>query len=197
MASGRQVDSECLKSCTENSRNPLTSVVREGSGNGLGMRDSMAGLTAGKSSRLISMTAPNALLLVDWLRWARAQLAHSASPQLDAELLLAHTLARPRSWLLANATAVLAADEVARAAALVACRARGEPIAYIVGFREFWSLRLAVTPDVLIPRPETELVVERALALRDQRAARVADLGTGSGAIALACASECPLWRLV
>jgi release factor glutamine methyltransferase len=143
------------------------------------------------------MTAPDALKPAECLRWARGRLARSGSPQLDAELLLAHTLTRPRSWLLANATVVLAADHVARFQALIERRARGEPIAYIVGFREFWSLRLTVTPAVLIPRPETELVVERALALHDRRAAHVADLGTGSGAIALACASERPLWRLV
>jgi release factor glutamine methyltransferase len=143
------------------------------------------------------MTARNQQTLADWQRWARVQLAGSDSPQLDADIMLAHALRQPRSYLLANTAAVLSAGDAGQFASLVARRARGEPVAYILGFRDFWSLRLTVKPAVLIPRPETELVVERALALRDQSAARVADLGTGSGAIALACASERPLWQVL
>jgi release factor glutamine methyltransferase len=75
--------------------------------------------------------------------------------------------------------------------------AAGEPLAYITGVREFWSLPLVVTPDVLIPRPETELLVERCLALLPAAPQQIADLGTGSGAIALALARERPDWRIV
>ena len=143
------------------------------------------------------MTALNPQTLADWQRWARVQLTGSGSSQLDADVLLAHALQQPRSYLIANSAAMLSTGDAGQFASLVARRARGEPIAYILGYRDFWSLRLTVTPAVLIPRPETELVVERALALRDQSAARVADLGTGSGAIALACASERPLWQVL
>jgi len=116
----------------------------------------------------------------------------------DAELLLLHVLQRPRSWLFAHADDVL--DEEARAAfsALVERRAAGEPVAYITGRRGFWSLDLEVTPATLIPRPETELLVELALErLSPETECRVADLGTGSGAIALAIASERPQARVL
>jgi len=119
-----------------------------------------------------------------------------SSAALDAQLLLAHAMARSRSWLLAHADAALEATVQARFTALTARRAAGEPLAYIVGQREFWSLPLLVSPAVLVPRPETELLVERSLALLSGAAAEVADLGTGSGAIALALASERPRWQL-
>jgi release factor glutamine methyltransferase len=121
-----------------------------------------------------------------------------ADARLDAELLLAHALGVSRASLYAHAEDE--PDTAARDAFLhlVDERARGVPVAYLVGRREFWSLDLAVTPAVLIPRPETELLVELALArIPQDSAADVADLGTGSGAIALAIASKRPLARVV
>jgi release factor glutamine methyltransferase len=116
----------------------------------------------------------------------------------DAVLLVAHALGRTRTWLYAHGDD--AVDDAARQACegLVARREAGEPAAYIVGRRGFWRFDLQVTPDTLVPRPETELLVELALErLPEGRALRVADLGTGSGAIALALAHERPSARVV
>ncbi len=111
----------------------------------------------------------------------------------DAEQLLAHVLRRPRSWLFAHGDESLDAQASADFAALLARREAGEPVAYLTGRRGFWRFDLQVTADTLIPRPETELLVELALALLPpDTPARVADLGTGSGAIALAIAHERP-----
>lgn len=111
----------------------------------------------------------------------------------EAALLLAHLLGRDRGWLYAHGDAPVPAEAAARFEALVARRAAGEPVAYLVGRRGFWRFDLAVTPDTLVPRPETELLVELALArIPADAEARVADLGTGSGAIALAIALERP-----
>jgi len=116
----------------------------------------------------------------------------------DAALLLAHVLGRSRGWLYAHGDAPVPAPDLARFEQLVARRAAGEPVAYLLGTRGFWRFDLAVTPDTLIPRPETELLVELALArIPAQSAAQLADLGTGSGAIALAIASERPQARVV
>lgn len=113
--------------------------------------------------------------------------------RVDAELLLEYVLGRPRSWLFAHADEPMPADAQAAFAALVQRRAAGEPVAYILGRRGFWSLDLEVTADTLIPRAETELLVELALRhLPPDGAVRVADLGTGSGAVALALARERP-----
>lgn len=129
-----------------------------------------------------------------WLRRARALLAPvSESPALDAELLLARALGRDRSWLIAHRDETPDAGALALADGWLVRRAAGEPLAYITGVREFWSLELEVTPAVLIPRPDTEILVERALELIPAgRTCRVADLGTGSGAIAIAIANERP-----
>jgi release factor glutamine methyltransferase len=131
----------------------------------------------------------------------RMRLGNDAAARLDAEVLLAHVLRRSRSALIAEAERPVSAPEAERFHALIARRHAGEPVAYLTGEREFWSLPLSVDPAVLIPRAETELVVERALALLPAPPARTAlvralDLGTGSGAIALALASERPHWRL-
>ena len=111
----------------------------------------------------------------------------------DAEWLLAHALGQPRTWLYAHARDIVDAAASERFTTLVARRAVGEPVAYLTGKRGFWTFALQVTPDTLIPRPETELLVELALArLPPDRDLRIADLGTGSGAIALALAHERP-----
>lgn len=128
------------------------------------------------------------------LEQAQASLAASGSGRLDAEVLLAHVLGVNRAWLFANPGAEPETDHAANFLELAARRAAGEPVAYLTGTREFFSLPLRVTTDVLIPRPETELLVETALELipRDVHW-RVADLGTGSGAVSLAIANERPL----
>ena len=116
----------------------------------------------------------------------RELIAASGLPASEAQLLAAHAAVRPRSWLLAHD------DEEAGSAAealraLYARRRTGEPIAYITGEREFYSLEFTVTPEVLIPRPETELLVDLALE-RLPQGGRLLDIGTGSGAIAVAVA---------
>ncbi|MDR3492487.1 MAG: peptide chain release factor N(5)-glutamine methyltransferase [Gammaproteobacteria bacterium] len=125
-------------------------------------------------------------------------LAHSsASPRLDAEILLGHSLQATRSYLHAWPEKVLSETQEDSFEQLLVRRSQGEPIAYLVGYKEFWSLKLKVTPAVLIPRDETELLVERVLELFAAETPRViADLGTGSGAIALAIAKERPLWQI-
>ncbi|HYL04112.1 MAG TPA: peptide chain release factor N(5)-glutamine methyltransferase [Steroidobacteraceae bacterium] len=116
---------------------------------------------------------------------------------LDAELLLAHTLGVPRARLKSHPESAVDPQQARRFLELLGRRAGGEPLAYLTGRKGFWSLELTVTPAALIPRPETELLVERALALGPAGDARVADLGTGAGAIALALARERPRWRIV
>ncbi len=120
------------------------------------------------------------------------QLPHS-EPRLEAELLLCHTLGKNRSYLFAWPEQNLEPTQLEDFQQRLSRRLSGEPIAYILGRREFWSLSLKVTPDTLIPRPETELLVEQALHhIPEDQSCQVADLGTGSGAIALAIASERP-----
>lgn len=131
------------------------------------------------------------------LLMAQHALHGSDSAQIDAELLLCQALDKPRSHLYAWPEQLLGPAQIHRFEALLERRILGEPMAYITGVREFWSLTLQVTPQVLIPRPETELLVEQALALLQMPEALVADLGTGSGAIALALATERPQWRVV
>jgi len=125
-----------------------------------------------------------------------ARLARATDePRREAEILLAAALGRTRAYLMANPEErILDCAATDRYEADVSRRSHGEPVAYILGEKEFWSLPLAVGPGVLIPRPETELLVERALAhLPGKASARVLDVATGSGAVALAIAHERPL----
>lgn len=119
------------------------------------------------------------------------------NPQLDAELLLAHVLGTTRAHIKSHPEAACGPQELEAYLALIARRAAGEPLAYLVGSKEFWSVSLSTGPAVLVPRPETELLVERALSLRPAPEGEVADLGTGSGAVAIALAIERPGWRIV
>lgn len=125
------------------------------------------------------------LTVREWLKQATTRI-----DRLDAEVLLAHALGQDRLPML------MAMDRVVEARsfpAMVERRARGEPVAYIIGEREFWSLTLKVTPDTLIPRPDTETLIAEALAERaGNPPATILDLGTGSGALLLAALSEWP-----
>jgi release factor glutamine methyltransferase len=137
--------------------------------------------------------------LDDHLRRAAARLAGlSPTPRLDAEVLLGQATGLSRAGLYLSLKSSLPLAQADRLETLLARRLLGEPIAYITGFREFWSMQIALSGDTLIPRPETETLVAKALSLIPREACwSVADLGTGAGAVALAIARERPQCRVL
>jgi len=169
---------------------PITAIAGVGA-------SASAGATAAATAAAAA-SAAGATTIADTLRSAGRTLAGcSESPRLDAELLLGKVLGLSRPALIARGDEYLATESRDAFSALLARRLTGTPVAYLTGSREFWSLALAVTPAVLVPRPETETLVELALGLLPpDRHRSVLDLGTGSGAIALAIARERPACRV-
>jgi release factor glutamine methyltransferase len=139
------------------------------------------------------------LTIAEAIRAAADILARAGIPnaRLDAELLLSHALNKNRAWLITHSSDLLDEEQSRRFQASVSRRAKREPVQYILGTQEFWGLEFAVTPDVLIPRPETELVVESALhAAAGNPSPLILDLCTGSGCIAVSLAKEVPAARV-
>lgn len=129
--------------------------------------------------------------------WATQTLQNTSdSPKLDAEVLLLHILDKPRSYLFTWPEAELTDVQISTFKKLIAEREIGHPVAHLVGIREFWSLELEVNNSTLIPRPDTETLVEKALSLDLPADTKMLDLGTGTGAIALSLASEQPNWQV-
>ncbi len=126
-----------------------------------------------------------------------AQLPESPTERLDAELLLAAAIGKSRSYLHTWPERIVSSEAADTYAGYLQRRRSGEPVAYILGQQGFWKIDLEVAPHTLIPRPDTELLVETALELQPATPAKVLDLGTGTGAIALALAGDRPAWQVM
>lgn len=131
-----------------------------------------------------------------WLQWANIKLKKSNSSRRDAEIILSKIINKSRAELIAFGDTLLDYNTIIKLKSLIIRRASGEPVAYLIGEKEFWSLKLKISPGVFIPRPDTECLVEKTLKLLCMPYLNVLDLGTGIGAIALALASERPLWNI-
>ena len=131
------------------------------------------------------------------IQTAVQQLQHSDSPQLDAQLLMAHALEVDRVWVMTWSDKEIEQTQEAAFLDLLARRIAGEPIAYILGQREFWGRDFFCNENTLIPRPDTEILIEQVLGLDLPQQASVLDLGTGTGCIALTLAAERPEWQVV
>ncbi|UDG80890.1 Release factor glutamine methyltransferase [Candidatus Hartigia pinicola] len=133
----------------------------------------------------------------EWINFAVEKLLASDSSKRDAEILLQHVTRKSRTFIFAFPETEINIKEEVKLALLLQRRELGEPIAYLIGEREFWSLPFYVSSATLIPRPDTECLVEQALARLPKYTSRVLDLGTGTGVIALAIASECQKSKVV
>ena len=121
----------------------------------------------------------------------------SDSPGLDCQIILASILGCTREWVIGHNEDQVCPDKIIEFRNMMMRRQNGEPIAYLLGYKDFWDLRFKVTRDTLIPRPETELLIETILDSFDETPIVVADFGTGSGAIAVTLASERPEWQII